>query len=422
MAAESARVIRKLLDSGYEAYWVGGCVRDEYSGRPVSDMDITTSARPEAVVSLFDRVIPTGMQHGTVTVLMEQHSFEVTTFRVEEGYEDHRRPTEVMFVAEIEKDLRRRDFTMNAMALSLEGHWVDPFGGREDIERGLIRCVGDARHRFQEDALRMIRCVRFASVFGFQIEDETWQALLEQRDTLAWIAMERIRAEMDKMMAGPDPMKGLSLLLESELYDRLRAPFPYRGHRQNIMEALALVPAEEADLRYALLLYACGISPDEADGLLRAWTFSNARRDLIRGLLAFQERWDSEISSVPEQEAGQEGGMASRLAWTAMVLERGPETAVKWLQMQEAISLSGSGDNKDMLFRVREWLENMKIKELKDLHITGSELLLETGRRGGPWLGGVLKHLLLHAAAGRLPNDKASLIDEARRVISDEIE
>lgn len=422
MAAESARVIRKLRDSGYEAYWVGGCVRDEYSGRPVSDMDITTSARPEAVVSLFDRVIPTGMQHGTVTVLMEQHSFEVTTFRVEEGYEDHRRPTGVVFVGEIEKDLRRRDFTMNAMALSLEGHWVDPFGGRGDIDRGLIRCVGDARHRFQEDALRMVRCVRFASVFGFQIEDETWRALLEQRDTLAWIAMERIRSEMDKMMAGPDPLKGLSLFLESELYDCFRAPFPYSGHRQSVMEALTVLPAEKTDLRYALLLYACGISPDEADVLLRAWTFSNARRDLIRSLLALQERWENEIWNDAEHEAGQEEEMSGRLAWTDMVLEHGAETAVEWLRMQEAINSSDNGGNKDMLRRVRQWLENMEIKELKDLHITGSELLLETGRRGGPWLGGVLKHLLLHAAAGMLPNDKTSLMDEARRVINDEIE
>jgi len=410
MADRSAEVIRTLLQHGYEAYWVGGCVRDEYMGRRVSDMDITTSARPEITASLFPKVIPTGIQHGTVTVLVEDDAFEVTTFRIEAGYEDHRHPTEVAFVGEVKEDLRRRDFTMNAMAIGLDGTWVDPFGGRADIDRRRIRCVGDASLRFREDALRMVRCIRFASVFGFSIAPRTWMGILAERDTLGFIAMERIRSEFEKIMAGPSPLRGLSMFVRSGLYSRMKAPFVYVGHDDRMISAIPLIDPAHAHIRWSLLLLACGIQSPAADELLRGWTFSNKQRQNIVSLMSIQEEW------LKLTGANQEG--MDKLSWVRFALTHGKESADGWLLMQRAIHQAGAPAMAQTANRqLAGWLEEMSIRSLKDLAVTGNELVQALGKRGGPWLGELLGQLLLQAAAGQINNDKESLIDEAKRVV-----
>lgn len=420
MAAGSAIVIRTLIDHGYEAYWVGGCVRDEYMGRRVSDMDITTSALPERTSELFPRVVPTGIKHGTVTVIEKGQAFEVTTYRVESGYEDHRRPTEVVFVSEVEEDLKRRDFTMNAMALGIDGVWVDPFGGRKDIDMRMIRCVGDARVRFREDALRMIRCIRFASVFGFSIAKDTWKGILADRGTLSWIAMERIRSELDKMMSGPNPLRGLELLKQSGLYTSMKVPFPYKKHNTEIIGAISFVQSSYLDIRWALLILGCGISACEVDSLLRDWTFSNKRRESITRLVKFQERWSSDLR-CNEPDSG-------CLLWVNLVLDLGSEIAEQWLYMQEVVERSMQQNNASKgvegvsVEQARKWLDEMNVRNLKDLQVTGNELLQVLERRGGPWLGKVLQHLLVKTAVGDLPNDKDKLIEEARRVMNHEEE
>lgn len=226
MAASGEQVLRILETAGFRAYFVGGCVRDELMGRPVHDMDIATSAGPDQVMELFERTAPTGLAHGTVTVLMEGQSFEVTTFRKETGYKDHRRPSEVQFVDGIEEDLQRRDFTMNAIAMDLDGRLVDPYGGRRDIEHGWIRCVGKAEERFEEDALRMLRAIRFASVFGFKPLKSVWRALLAAKGSMAYIAAERIRSELERIVLGPLPQRGLALLARSGLLASAAAPLP----------------------------------------------------------------------------------------------------------------------------------------------------------------------------------------------------
>ncbi|SMF87312.1 tRNA nucleotidyltransferase (CCA-adding enzyme) [Paenibacillus uliginis N3/975] len=415
MAAGSAKVIRTLNDHGYEAYWVGGCVRDEYMGRKVSDMDITTSALPEMTSALFPRVVPTGIKHGTVTVIEKGQSFEVTTYRIEGGYEDHRRPTQVFFVSEVEEDLKRRDFTMNAMALGIDGIWVDPFGGRKDIDLRIIRCVGDARVRFREDALRMIRCIRFASVFGFSIAKDTWKGILADRETLSWIAMERIRSELDKMMSGPNPLRGLELIKQSGLYASMKVPFPFEKHDPKIIGAIPEVQSSDLDIRWALLIHGCGILVDEADKLLREWTFSNRRRETILGLLKFQERWFNDFRGIEPD--------SDRLLWINLVLELGTEIAEQWLCMQEAVQRAGQQINADVsVEQAYHWLNTMNVRSLKDLQVTGSELLQALERRGGPWMGKVLQLLLVKTAAGFLPNDKDNLIEEAKRVMNHEEE
>ena len=200
---EVKNVLLRLESAGFAAYAVGGCVRDTLRGVTPHDYDITTAARPEDVLALFEGyAIPTGLQHGTVTVRQNGQSFEVTTFRADGPYTDHRRPDSVAFSESLQEDLRRRDFTVNAMAMDVRGQVYDFHGGETDLRAGILRCVGDAEQRFNEDALRILRCLRFASVLGFAIEEETAAAVENCAPLLRHIAAERIREEMTKLLCG----------------------------------------------------------------------------------------------------------------------------------------------------------------------------------------------------------------------------
>ena len=201
--------VKALLDVlrrvGHAAHPVGGCVRDLLMGRTPGDFDVCTSARPEQVMALFPRTVPTGVKHGTVTVLTGDGPVEVTTFRREEGYADGRHPDAVAFDAGLNEDLARRDFTVNAMALGAEGEVLDPFGGRADLERRLIRCVGDPDRRFAEDALRMFRALRFAAQLGFEIEEDTLAAIRRNARRAENLSGERVKAELEKILLSPRP-------------------------------------------------------------------------------------------------------------------------------------------------------------------------------------------------------------------------
>lgn len=198
-------IIGKIQAAGYEAYAVGGCIRDSILGKEPDDWDITTSAKPEAIKSLFNRTIDTGIQHGTVTVMVGKEGFEVTTYRIDGKYEDSRHPKEVTFTPDLAEDLKRRDFTVNAMAYNEKDGLIDIFGGIRDMECGIIRCVGNARERFSEDALRMMRAVRFSAQLGYAIEEETKTAIKELAYTLQNISAERIRTELVKLLVSKHP-------------------------------------------------------------------------------------------------------------------------------------------------------------------------------------------------------------------------
>lgn len=193
-------IISELEGKGYEAYAVGGCIRDSLLGKTPDDWDITTSASPEEVKAVFQRTIDTGIKHGTVTVRLHGRSYEVTTFRIDGDYSDGRHPDNVEFVKNLDEDLKRRDFTINAMAYSEKAGIIDLFNGREDLEKGIIRCVGVSRERFSEDALRMMRAVRFAARFGFSIEESTYEAIKDLAPTLSKVSAERIRVEFEKTL------------------------------------------------------------------------------------------------------------------------------------------------------------------------------------------------------------------------------
>lgn len=198
-------IIQTLEQSGFEAYAVGGCVRDSILGRSPDDWDITTSAKPEQTRELFEKTFDTGIEHGTITVLIDNIGYEVTTYRIDGEYEDSRRPNDVEFTTDLKEDLLRRDFTINAMAYNKKEGLIDIFGGMQDLESNIIRCVGRAKDRFEEDALRILRAIRFSAQLGFEIEEETAHAIKKMAPTLSKISAERIQVEMLKLILSKNP-------------------------------------------------------------------------------------------------------------------------------------------------------------------------------------------------------------------------
>ncbi|MDY8021414.1 CCA tRNA nucleotidyltransferase [Paenibacillus polymyxa] len=428
MALHGREVIHTLSAAGHEAYWVGGCVRDELLGRAIHDMDLTTSAEPEQVVALFPHVIPTGIQHGTVTVMQEGHAFEVTTFRTESGYADHRRPTEVAFVKDIREDLMRRDFTMNAIAMAEHGERVDPFGGEADLRAALVRCVGRAEERFEEDGLRMLRCIRFASVFRFRVAYNTWKGMIRRREGLRYIAMERVRVELEKMLAGPDPLRGLEMLGRSGLLSCTKVSVPWQQCEAQALKGIVQLPEE---LRWGLLLMSCRLTSEAADELLRAWTFSNAVRLRLVHLL----EWETELISYAVAIAGNSvpgdansiDDEALRRSWIRLLIKLGKDTASDWLELYKTLPASFRGLSpwvEKHVAKIAElassWTKQAVVVRIKDLNITGNELVQAMNRPGGPWLGQMMEQLLQAVARGDIPNETETLLQEAKQVMSSE--
>lgn len=239
-------ILCALDSAGHRAVLAGGCVRDSLLGRRPSDWDIASSASPEEVLALFPRCVPTGIKHGTVTVLSGGGSVEVTAFRAEGGYSDHRRPDSVSFGCPLEADLARRDLTVNAMAMDAAGEITDPFGGRDDLRRRLLRCVGEPERRFDEDALRMLRTVRFSAQLGFEIEPRTLEAIRALAHLASGLSAERVRDELLKTLRSPAP--GLVWqLVDLGLLDACLAP----GDASAPREALDVLPI------YARLAHFC---------------------------------------------------------------------------------------------------------------------------------------------------------------------
>ncbi len=261
-------IINTLEEAGYEAYAVGGCVRDSILGRKPDDWDITTSAKPEETKRLFPRTVDTGIKHGTITVLLGGEGFEVTTYRIDGTYEDGRHPTEVTFTASLREDLRRRDFTINAMAYNDRSGLVDLYGGLADMENQVIRCVGDARERFDEDALRMLRAVRFSAQLGYRIDAATGEAVRALAPNLQKISAERIQAELVKLVTSPHPdylriayELGITAQILPEFDLCMETPQRHKHHcydvGEHILHAMLGVEADKV-LRLGMLFHDIG--------------------------------------------------------------------------------------------------------------------------------------------------------------------
>jgi tRNA nucleotidyltransferase (CCA-adding enzyme) len=250
------RILETIENAGYEAYVVGGCVRDCALGLPPHDWDITTSALPLDIKRLFYRTVDTGIKHGTVTVMSGSHGYEVTTYRIDGTYADGRHPDNVEFTDRLSEDLKRRDFTINAMAYSDSRGLVDLFGGREDLARHVVRCVGIPYERFGEDALRMMRAIRFSAQLGFSIEKDTADAIVDLADNIKLVSMERVQAELTKTLLSPNPAH-CSLYTDMGLFRKILPEIDQAfemTRREKTIRLLESLPADKT-LRYAGLLY-----------------------------------------------------------------------------------------------------------------------------------------------------------------------
>lgn len=278
------QILHILTEHGHEAYIVGGCVRDAVLGRIPNDWDITTSAKPEEVKKIFKKTVDTGILHGTVTVIMEHEGYEVTTYRIDGEYQDGRHPVSVEFTGNLVEDLKRRDFTINAMAYNPVTGIVDVFEGTKDLEKGIIRCVGNPLERFQEDALRMLRGIRFSAELGFEIEAETFEGIKTLAPNIEKISKERIQVELEKLLMSPQPEKlgyvytaGLSRYMFTEL-ERLQE----LGKLEFTLELLRKVKADHVLRWGALLLFADG---SRSKAILKELRFDNHTIDMVSKLV-----------------------------------------------------------------------------------------------------------------------------------------
>ncbi len=351
-AVRPEKIVKGLCAAGFPAYYVGGCVRDRLLGRPVHDWDVTTAALPEEVMALFEHCVPTGIRHGTVTVFLDGAQAEVTTFRTEGVYLDGRHPSEVRFVRTLAEDLSRRDFTINAMAMDADGNVTDLFGGRDDLARRCIRCVGDPEKRFREDALRMLRAYRFSAQLGFALDAATAGAVERCAPLAAALSMERIRDEMEKTLLSPRPPVLRTMadagLLKAAGIDALPE-----------LDWLAELPAEPS-VRWAGL------------------------KVLYPALEPSRLRLPSRLCSLIGCAASAYCPRPDRLALKRAVAENGAEAA------EIAAALAGE----EAL--LSEILASGECVTLGQLAVSGSDLSWLRGREVGQMLHALLAHVLCH--------------------------
>ncbi|MEC0207705.1 CCA tRNA nucleotidyltransferase [Paenibacillus ehimensis] len=410
------QIVRRLCEAGFEAYLVGGCVRDEQLGRPVKDYDIATSAHPEQVQRLFERTVPTGLQHGTVTVVVGKKPYEVTTFRREGGYEAFRRPTEVEYIDSLTEDLQRRDFTMNAMAIDQNGRLIDPFDGMSDLERGVLRCVGRAEERFGEDALRMMRCLRFASEYGLIVEQATWDALNSGISLLRHIAMERIRAELERMLGGSDPNRALDLLTGSKALRHVKQELLLSGlDKETAWPPLSRLT--EMEHRLAFIYIRLGAVPAEVEEDMIKLTFSRHQMETVKRIVAAH----TALLFGLDRATGWAEEAYLRRIWISAALTYGVPAlrALREIYLLENRPIRTEdikvGEAADVWKRLGSvWLEQMPVSALAELAVGGKDLMGHLGVKGGPWTGRLLHRLLESAALAELRNDKETLLAAAR--------
>ena len=395
MPVQVEEILGKLREHGYEAFAVGGCVRDAILGRIPGDWDITTSAHPEEVKQVFGHTIDTGLQHGTVTVMRDHIGYEITTYRIDGEYEDGRHPKEVVFTAELREDLRRRDFTINAMAYSHETGIVDIFGGTEDLAARRIRCVGDAGERFTEDALRILRAVRFSAQLGFSIEEMTWQALCELAPSLVHVSKERVQVELTKTLLSDRPeyiWKTEAAGLAPYISKTFPEVFAAWKERKCISGAAAHLPAEKA-LRWAYFLAPAG--EESCVRVLRELKMDNDTIDKAKILSRFA------FTQIEPEE------VSVRRAMSAM-----EDTVFDWLLLLQEVLMPERMDAVEMVRSLAKQIrERGDCIRLKTLAVTGKDLI-QAGIQPGPALGKTLHLLFEKVLENPAWNEKERLLTE----------
>lgn len=376
-------VLERLERAGYEAVYVGGAVRDYVRGERPKDIDIATSATPDEVEALFSKTIPVGKEHGTILVLEKGEQLEVTTYRTESEYVDYRRPKEVQFVRSLEEDLLRRDFTMNAMALTKDGQLIDPFDGQVDLKRGIIRAVGEPSTRFEEDALRMMRAFRFIARFGYQLEKQTATAIQEKKSLFSHIARERMKEEFDKWAVAPYEKRAwleakklnFVSVLPAFSEGNITADYPDCSIAQCPME------------RWVTWAYYFGVPFSDVG---RAYKWSNDEKRFARNV----------------EQCVQNDRLPTRYD-----LYTYDERTIRIVQSWRAYE----GKNYMTIEDIQKLQNELPIRSKRDLAITGREVMTFLDRKGGPWLGQLLDEIEHAVVEGKIENEPEQLKEWIRQ-------
>ncbi len=438
LPAEVEEIISTLESHGYEAYAVGGCVRDCMLGKEPHDWDITTSALPMEVKGLFKRTFDTGIEHGTVTVLLQGQGYEVTTYRIDGEYMDGRHPSQVTFTASLEEDLKRRDFTINAMAYNHSRGLVDLYGGEEDLKRGLVRAVGQPRERFTEDALRMLRALRFSAQLGFEIEEDTLRAIRELAHTLKKISAERIQVELVKLLTSdhPDRLRlacetGLTAVFMPEFDTMMTCGQNNKHHIYSVGEhTLHAIEEVEPDriLRLTMLFHDVGkpkskTTDQEGQDHFKGHPLLGAEmaKDILHRL-----KFDNyTIAAVANLVACHDDRPAVNARNIRRLMIRvGDENMENLLKVKRADTLAQSlyhrQEKLDYIEDIRGTVEEIRAHQdclrIKDLKISGRDLIA-LGLPQGKQIGEVLSSLFEEVVENPHLNEREYLLEKSRQLI-----
>ena len=388
-------IIHKLEAAGFEAFAVGGCVRDALLSRPSSDYDVTTSAKPQEVKAALSgiSVIETGIKHGTVTAVLKENLCEITTYRQDVSYSDHRRPDAVLFSNSIADDLKRRDFTINALAFNEKSGLVDLFSGKNDLEKGIIRAVGNADERIQEDALRSLRAIRFCAQLGFEIEEKTLEAINKNRELLSFVSKERIYSELKKTLLGKNAQGALFTGREVILFV---LPVLKNSDFAASLSALCRL-TEDFSLRFAALFYGA-----DADAAVEALHSLKAEKKVISEVKAL-------LSTPPIKKE------MSRAEIKKLLCEKGEQAVLKRIELELSFA---NEQEAERLKKVKDTTESIinsgECYKLSQLKIGGKELVNLSKEPSA--IGGILEKLVLSVINGEIQNDTTELIEKAKRL------
>lgn len=426
------QIIHTLQQHGYEAYAVGGCVRDSILGRVPDDWDITTSATPLETKALFSRTFDTGIEHGTITVLIDKEAFEVTTYRVDGKYEDSRHPSEVTFTRCLQEDLLRRDFTINAMAYNDKEGLVDIFGGIEDLNQKMIRCVGNAKARFGEDALRILRAVRFAAQLGFEIEDETKKGIIELAPTLANISAERIQVELIKILVSPNPGMlemayelGITKVIFPEFDEMMATAQETPHHKYNVgehtLKAIQNVRPDKV-LRLTMLFHDIAkpiMKTIDENGVAHFKMHDVKGAELTKQILRRLKFDNDTMNKVVKLVQYHDYRMPAEPKNVRRAMNKiGEDLFPYYLEVRKADTLAQSEylqeeklqNIRDVKACYEEILEKKECVSLKTLAVTGSDLIA-SGMKPGKEIGAVLNKLLEYVIEHPEANTKETLLN-----------
>lgn len=374
-------VLERINQAGFEVYFVGGCVRDTLLQRPLHDVDLATSAYPQEIKQIFPQTIDTGIEHGTVTVIYQKKAYEITTFRTESGYQDYRRPDKVEFVRSLKEDLKRRDFTINALAMNAQGEIIDLFAGMADLQQRQIRAVGVAADRFHEDALRMLRAVRFQAQLNFTIEKQTLAGIKTNAALLSHIATERIREEFIKLMEGCNRQAGLISLYQTQLYRFCPGLATYDFPK--ILQFAAGQITDEATV-WSFLAYLGQLKRAQVRPFLRQWKVANNNIKLAQAAIELLNNYQE--SNWQLYIAGQ-----AATAIAAQVLR---------LTCQQ-----------ELAEQLIEQYQYLPLKSPHQLAINGQQIMQVLNLSPGPQIGQYLKQIQQAIVAGQLVNDYPTIVN-----------